>query len=73
MASPNFDIRVGGYAREVQRLEQHRQAKAQREALQNMKNFHYRDRGLMNAYTPPKPRTNAIGIPLIKQSSRYYG
>lgn len=65
MADPRFDIRMSAY-------ERNQQAKAQRDALQAMRDFHYRDRGLMNAYTPPKPRTNPIGIPLIKQSGRYY-
>lgn len=64
MADPRFDVRMSAYERS-------QQAKAQQEALQAMRDFHYREM-MMNAYTPPKPKTNPIGIPLIKQSGRYY-
>ena len=74
MADPRFNVRMSAYERNHRTEdERDKQAKAQRDALQAMYNFHYRDRAPANAYAPPKPRTNPIGIPLIRQSGRYYG
>ena len=73
MADPRFDIRMSAYERNKRAENEHdKQAKAQRDALQAMYNFHYRDRAPANAYALLKPRTNPIGIPLIRQSGRYY-
>ena len=47
---------------------------AQQQAAMNARRDEYiawRIEAMMNAYTPPKPRTNAIGIPLIKWTGRF--
>lgn len=72
MGSSHFDIRPGDYERMRQRQAQQTAAANQMRALRDMQNFHYQHLGFL---TPvhPKPRTNAIGIPLIRHMDRYDG
>ena len=72
MGSAHFDVREGQYERMRQHQAQQTAAAQQRRALQDMKNFHYQQLGFLTS-VPPKPRTNAIGIPLIRHMDRYNG
>lgn len=72
MASPRFDVYGGSYESHLRRQQEfNRRAAAQREKPRNIGEVLRCDRYEIIYLPGPKPRKNAVGIPLISAEEKH--